>query len=451
MPLGNCPKYLNKKRIVPDIPQPRLVSESVPLVQAAVDLVAKADMFFISSSNKGLDMDTNHRGGPPGFVRLLSNDERGCVLVYPEYSGNRFYQTLGNLLTKPEAGLAFPDFDTGNILYITGTTEILVQERASRVLPRSNVAVIIRVEAARFVEKGLAFRGVQGEYSPYNPPVRFHVKEQRHVIPDAARPIHADLIDKKILTPTIARFRFHIVDPEESTRWKPGQYVTLSFDKEFSVGYGHMREDDPQSLNDDYVRTFTVLSRPGDASDFSHFEVTIRKVGFVTERLLRHNPRMGLEVSLKGFGGEFTFHQGENEHIGIIAGGIGITPMLAQVQTLDLARAQVYWTIRADDLGLVLDSFERAPSLAASTKLFITGRTDTAAVEESLLKLAASKAEVQTRRMVRGDIQLENAGSEDSTVAARIETWYVCTGPELRKQLLQWLEGRTVVFEDFNY
>lgn len=60
--LGNCPKYLNSKKIVPATSKPQLVSDSYQLPQAALDLLAKADLFFISSTNAHKDMDTNHRG-----------------------------------------------------------------------------------------------------------------------------------------------------------------------------------------------------------------------------------------------------------------------------------------------------------------------------------------------------------------------------------------------------
>lgn len=115
--LGNCPKYLNKKAIESHTPAPVLVSDQLPLPKEAVDLIHKADLFFISSTN-GETMDTNHRGGPPGFVRVAKNDEGGVVLVYPEYSGNRLYQTLGNLQVNPLAGLVFPDFESSDVLYV---------------------------------------------------------------------------------------------------------------------------------------------------------------------------------------------------------------------------------------------------------------------------------------------------------------------------------------------
>jgi NAD(P)H-flavin reductase len=429
---------------MPNIPVPKLVSDSLPLPLGAVDLLAKADMFFISSSNHESDMDTNHRGGPAGFVRLLSNEKDNCTLVYPEYSGNRLYQTLGNLTTTPRAGLVFPDYDSGSVLYITGITEILVREDANKLLPRSNMVVKINIEAARFVEKGLGFRGVPGEPSPYNPPVRFLYNEQVHEFPNSSKKIFASLVEKKILTPTIARFRFNITDPEKANRWKPGQYVALSFQDELDIGYSHMRNDDPKSLNDDFLRTFTVSSGPGEASSYGQFDITIREVGHVTEYLFRHNTRSKLEVPLKGFGGDFIFQQAPGEHIACIAGGIGITPLLAQASVLDLSRVHLYWTVRAEDLGLVLDSFEQFPGLVGCTRLYVTGAAKSAAAE-NLKKLEEMNATVEMRRMMSSDLGLEAEGGVE------IRKWYVCTGDDLRKTVTDWLQGRLVITESFNY
>lgn len=82
--LGNCPKYLNKKDIVKHDPgEAELVSDSLPLPREALDLVYKADMIFLSSTN-GETMDTNHRGGSPGFMRVVKNEGQTVELVYPE-------------------------------------------------------------------------------------------------------------------------------------------------------------------------------------------------------------------------------------------------------------------------------------------------------------------------------------------------------------------------------
>ncbi|BAE57407.1 unnamed protein product [Aspergillus oryzae RIB40] len=124
-------------------------SSRVGFAHLLVQIEASLDTLFISSRHGDVDMDTNIRGGPPGFVRVISNEPNGAVFAYPEYSGNRLYQTLGNLQTTPLAGFVFPDFETGDALYVTGQTEVLVGKEAAALLPRSNLAVKVTVTAAR--------------------------------------------------------------------------------------------------------------------------------------------------------------------------------------------------------------------------------------------------------------------------------------------------------------
>lgn len=394
-------------------------------------------------------MDTNHRGGPPGFVRVVKNNASGTVLAYPEYSGNRLYQTLGNLQTNPKTGLVFPDFETGNVLYISGTTEILVGKQAAVLLPRSNLAVKVNVTAARFVREGLAFRGKVDEPSPYNPPVRLLATEK--AVPDAQADsqstVYATMVKKDLLTPTIARFRFSVSDPVAAGRWEPGQYVALAFEAELGMGYSHMRDDDPKSLNDDYTRTFTVTSVLGYGLPEDEFEITIRKVGTVTDFLFRQNARAGLEIPLKGFGGGFSIRQDEREIVPFVAGGIGITPMLSQLSKLDLKRMRLLWTVNIRDLGLVSDTFNRCPLLAASTRVFVSGVENGVVQGEGPLDvIESSGAQVIRRRMLAEDVL--SIVETELTLASR---WYICTGTALRRSLLEWLPGKEVIYEDFNY
>lgn len=424
------------------------MSDSLPLVQPAIALIAKADLFFISSAYHQSIMGTNHRGGPPGFVRLLTNDTSGTgtFLVYPEYSGNRFYQTLGNLRTNPLAGIVFPDFNTGDVLYLTCTTEIVMGKNAATLLPRSNLAVKAKIIKARFVRQGLAFRGRHGEPSPYNPPVRYLKSEHKQA--DAQtnndQSVYAKLLRKDILTPSIARLRFSITDPEVAGRWDPGQYVALAFEDELSAGYAHMSDDDPKSLNDDYVRTFTVSSAAGQDLPHDEFEVTMRKVGVVTDFLFKQQVRAGLEIPLKGFGGSFNISQPPGETVPFIAGGIGVTPLLAHLPQLDVARVRLFWTINIQDIELAIDTFKRHPASEPSTTLFISGIRDGTSkqMNSRLSELERSQASLVTRRMIASDVQSEHNLSS---------TWYVCTGRTLRQSLLLWLSGKEVVFEDFDY
>ncbi|KAB8262774.1 oxidoreductase FAD-binding protein [Aspergillus pseudonomiae] len=441
--LGNCPKYINIRNITPTLPTPRLISESAQLPSSALKLLDRADTLFISSRHGDVDMDTNIRGGPAGFVRVISNEPNGAVFAYPEYSGNRLYQTLGNLQTTPLAGFVFPDFETGNALYLTGQTEIFVGKEAAALLPRSNLAVRVTVTAARYVEKSLAFRGVAGAKSPYNPSVRYLATEKASpaAIGDEKSSVTAMLVKKELLTPTICRFRFQISDPSKIGAWVPGQYATLSFQEELDMGYSHMKDDDPSSINDDYVRTFTISSYPVHNRS-TEFEITARKHGNVTNYLFRTNERAGLEVPLKGFGGDFYLKApSEHDKLPFIAGGIGITPLLAQLPGIGICHLRLLWSISIRDLGLVLDTFNRFPRLPHVTSLFITGpeQQDEKATEQ-LASLDASEARVERRRMEAKDLDLSWA-----------DVWYFCGGPSLKSSVLNWLVGKDIVYEDFNY
>ncbi|KAK4905841.1 hypothetical protein LTR49_024932 [Elasticomyces elasticus] len=205
-------------------------------------------------------------------------------IVWPEYSGNRLYQTLGNLTINPPCGICIPDFDSGDMLYVTGTTQIYTGKDASELLPRSNLCVQLMITAARFFANAPLFRGIEGETSPYNPTVRYLTTEHR-------RAAQTRLLSQAKLSPTISRFRISL---ENATTHTSGQHVTLDFSEHLDHGYSHMREDDPRSLNDDFVRTFTVSSPPGGRPDLvrrlkdDEFEITIRNVGVVTYFLCKH-------------------------------------------------------------------------------------------------------------------------------------------------------------------
>lgn len=442
--LGNCPKYLNKYSISPATPSPTLLSSSKQLTQEGLDLIERNDLFFITSSRADQDMDTNHRGGPRGFVRVFSNKESGAEIVYPEYSGNRLYQTLGNLQVTSKAGLVFPDLETGNVLYVTGTTQILIGKEASDIIPHSNLAVKVKVTAARLVQSGLPLRGQPGETSPYNPNVRLLASEGNIAAKFGGPRNTAKLIGKERITATIWRYRFAITNPK---RYGAGQWVALDFSHELDIGYSHMRDDDPSSLNDDFVRTFTISSTPKSASgpDDEEFEITVRLHGPVTAFLMSRQATMDLEVPILGFGGDFKIQAAsvKDAIIPMVAGGVGITPLLGQLSAIDVERLRLFWTLRLGDIGFAKDTFDRYPGLAACTSLFITASGEGKPSEETTdaqEQLEDAGATVHSRRLKKEDLD-----------AVPSETWHICAATPLQKQLLEWLQGRTVHYESFDY
>mgnify|MGYP003700881911 FL=1 len=124
---GNCPKYIRPRKFEwMGSTNPRLQPVG-SLKGSAKALVDRTDTFFIAThyaapeGEPGSGGDISHRGGPPGFVRVESQ----ASLVFPDYPGNHFFNTLGNIACDPRTGLLFPDFTCGDLLYLTGTSEII--------------------------------------------------------------------------------------------------------------------------------------------------------------------------------------------------------------------------------------------------------------------------------------------------------------------------------------
>lgn len=88
---------------------------------------------------------------------------------------------------------------------------------------------------------------------------------------------------------------------------------------------------------------------------------------------------------------------------------------------------------------MVLDTLEQHPRLIESAKVFITGVTEDVA-RNGVEKVRDSGVAVQTRRFEQDDFELPHASK-----------YYICTGTPLRKQLMDWLSGKEVIFEDFNF
>jgi predicted pyridoxine 5'-phosphate oxidase superfamily flavin-nucleotide-binding protein len=120
---GNCAQYIQTRTPSPRAAAGTPVESLDRLDAAACDLIEASDTFFVASRSRtgigdgGLDM--SHRGGKPGFVGVT-----GDTLAIPDFRGNRFYNTLGNLLGDPRAGLLFIDFASGDVLQLQGRAEI---------------------------------------------------------------------------------------------------------------------------------------------------------------------------------------------------------------------------------------------------------------------------------------------------------------------------------------
>lgn len=185
---GNCPQYIRKREVLAgdsqaSTSQPVAEPPAHTLDDEAQSIIASADTFFVATyfasdapdgapdaaaggttraTHLNGGADVSHRGGKPGFVRI--DDAR--TLTWPEFRGNAYFNTLGNLLANLRAGLLFADFSTGDLLHLAGHAEILWDDEAQTGFVGAQRLVRFHVNEMRRVRGALPTRWRYDEVSP---------------------------------------------------------------------------------------------------------------------------------------------------------------------------------------------------------------------------------------------------------------------------------------------
>ena len=173
---GNCPKYIQAREPVYLAPThvPAAAIAGNHLDAAALQLVQAADTFFIatahpdagSDSGRAQGVDVSHRGGKPGFVKVEVDATGQQWLTAPDFVGNFFFNTLGNLVVQPQAGLLFIDFDSGDLLYLAVRAEIVWDGPELASFTGAQRLLRMQVQQMRRVPAGLALRWGKAQLSP---------------------------------------------------------------------------------------------------------------------------------------------------------------------------------------------------------------------------------------------------------------------------------------------
>ena len=171
---GNCPKYIQARKPVylhgnggrhPDI------HSSDFLDVEALRMISKADTLFIATAyprggeaaGAAGGVDVSHRGGKPGFVQVAADG----TLTMPDFLGNYFFNTLGNIALNPTAGLLFIDFDNGDLLYLAASAEIVWEGAEVRAFEGAQRLLKFKVLAMRRVVASLPLRWGMPSLSPF--------------------------------------------------------------------------------------------------------------------------------------------------------------------------------------------------------------------------------------------------------------------------------------------
>lgn len=169
---GNCPRYIQAR-------EPVFVdgqhSEPTARIMVGLDadarrIIEKADTFFIATAHPSTGdgaaphgVDVSHRGGLPGFVRVSDDG----TLTAPDFNGNAFFNTLGNIAVNPRAGLLFIDFETGDLLQLSVTAEVLWDGDELAAFEGAERLLRMKIASALHRPAALALRWGQAQLSPF--------------------------------------------------------------------------------------------------------------------------------------------------------------------------------------------------------------------------------------------------------------------------------------------
>lgn len=167
---GNCPKYIQARDYAPierstSVKMQRLSQLDTPTHR----LISTADTFFIASAyleesaGAAQGVDVSHRGGKPGFVRIDDAD----TLTVPDFSGNLHFNTVGNLMLNPKAGLLFVDFERGDLLYLSGEAEVIWEGEEVRAFDEAERLLRFHIKEGIYVEGSLPLHWSSPEISPF--------------------------------------------------------------------------------------------------------------------------------------------------------------------------------------------------------------------------------------------------------------------------------------------
>ena len=324
---GNCPQYIQHR----DITFLRPAADSSPaqasprfteLGAKARRMIEAADVFFVASAVESRDnptvegVDVSHRGGRPGFVQVDGNS-----LIIPDFPGNNHFNTFGNFLLNPKAGLVFPDFATGDLLMLTGTTELLSKEAPEiRGFHGADRGWRFTLDHGLWLQDALPFRAKLGAFSPHSlmadtwadRAARSRQEEGRN----AWRRVRVARVQQE--SSVIRSFYLEPADSAPLLPFEAGQSLTL-----------RARSKTPtqeQAAGQILSRSYTVSSAPGER----HYRISVKREEQGAMSHLLHDQIMpGDILEIKAPRGAFYIDPAERRPAVLLAGGVGITPMVA--------------------------------------------------------------------------------------------------------------------------
>ncbi len=319
---GNCPQYIQTRTTVaaPEIgraPTERPVSRSDRFDDQTRALIERSDTLFIATAySDGSDaesggVDVSHRGGKPGFVRV----EGDRSFVFPDFSGNNHFNTVGNIVMNPKAGFLFADFETDDVVYLTGEAEIVWDGAEVRAFAGAERLIRFHADEVIRVEGSLPLSFDFGDYSPMLQHTGSWTQAAETLTAEAERDtfVPYEVFDVRPESETITSFYLRRADGRAPAGHAPGQFLPIRLDLPAT--------DAP------VTRTYTV----SDAPNGDHYRLSVKREGgdALVSTYLHDQVTPGQRIEAMAPRGSFVLDQSSDRPAVLISAGVGITPMMA--------------------------------------------------------------------------------------------------------------------------
>lgn len=309
---GNCPQYIQLRDCTRVAEPAQARVDATTLDATSVSMIQAADTFFVASYVEQGDgqraVDVSHRGGRPGFVKVEGNR-----LIIPDYAGNLHFNTLGNLLVNPRAGLLFIDFRNGNVLQLCGRAEVLLDSPAIQAFEGAERLWTLEVEQAVWRPAAVSLRWAFKEYAPTSlmtgtwaeADARLQQRQlQRQWQAWRVLRVEQESRDSR---------SFYLEPPSDSSvTFAPGQHIPVQ-----------VQIDGEAAM----IRTYSLSSAPSDG----YLRISVKAQG-PASRHLHERVKPGDVLDVRSPMGSFTLDEQSTRPLVLIGAGVGITPLLAMLR-----------------------------------------------------------------------------------------------------------------------
>lgn len=132
-------QYYGQERAIP----PQQADD--PLGAPEAEFIARRDSFYMATVTADGWPYIQHRGGPPGFLKVTSPNS----LAFADFKGNRQLLTTGNLATESRISLFLMDYPRRERLKILGLARVLDAREHSALADELSPAPALRAKIER--------------------------------------------------------------------------------------------------------------------------------------------------------------------------------------------------------------------------------------------------------------------------------------------------------------